>query len=74
MLHPIMFNIISTKGDQLDGFTYLVACHGWYICYDFVFFIVVAIKYFLSLDATCRYGLLIPSVPSCFREIIAVCM
>jgi len=27
-LHPIIFNIISTNGDQLDGFAYLVACHG----------------------------------------------
>ena len=26
-LHSIIFNIISTKGDQLDWFTYLIACH-----------------------------------------------
>ena len=24
-----IFTIISSKGDQLDGFTYLVACHGY---------------------------------------------
>jgi len=35
-------DLISTIGDQLDGFTYLVACHCCYIYYDFVcyFFIL----------------------------------
>ena len=39
LLHFILrFNIISTMGDQLDGFTYLVACHCLYILYGFVCF------------------------------------
>jgi len=28
-LYSEIFTIISTKGDQLDGFIYLVACHGY---------------------------------------------
>jgi len=32
LLHSIWrFNITGTIGDQLDGFTYLVACHCWNI-------------------------------------------
>jgi len=34
----LWINIISTIGDQLDGFTYLVACHYCYTYYDFVCF------------------------------------
>ena len=41
-LYSEIFTIISTKGDQLNGFTYLVACHGYifamilYVCLIFV--------------------------------------
>jgi len=31
---------LSLLGDQLNGFTYLVACHYCYIYYDFVCFFV----------------------------------
>jgi len=40
-LYSEMFTIISTKGHQLDGFTYLVACHGYIfamILYVFSYF------------------------------------
>ena len=49
--HREILIIISTKGDQLDGFTYLVACRGYiFIMILCVFFLIfVANKLTLSL-------------------------
>jgi len=59
-LHSEIFTIISTKGDQLDGFTYLVACHG-YIFAMILYFFFVANKLSLSLS----HKLMIMSADAC---------
>jgi len=41
LLHcALTSNIICTIGYQLDGFTFLVACHCWYVYYIFCMFVL----------------------------------
>ena len=50
-------NKLSLLGDQLDGFTYLVACHYCYITMIlYVFFYFVANKLSLSLSLSLSLG------------------